>query len=98
MKQDVFNQYVNRVCDLFSIEDKLLFEKNKRKDAVDSRHLLYYLCAKRPMRLVYIQEYMAERGYIISHSSITYGIRKTAKIVKKDKDYQLVVKTIKDEV
>ena len=27
MKQNIFNQYVEKVCDLFSIEDKLLFEK-----------------------------------------------------------------------
>lgn len=96
MKQNIFNQYVKKVCDLFSIEDKLLFEKTKRKDVVDARHLLYYLCSKRPMRLVYIQEYMAERGYVINHSSIIYGVRVVTKRAKKDQDYQQAIKEIKE--
>jgi len=95
MKQNVFNQYADKVCEIFSIEEKLLFEKTKRKDVVDARHLLYFLCAERPMRIVYIQEYMAESGYIINHSSIIYGIRKVSERVKTDKDYIQVIKDIK---
>jgi chromosomal replication initiation ATPase DnaA len=95
MKQNIFNQYAEKVCDIFSIEDKSLFEKNKRKDVVDARHLLYFLCAERPMKIVYIQEYMAEKGYIINHTSILYGIRKVTERVKTDKDYVKVIKDIK---
>jgi chromosomal replication initiation ATPase DnaA len=98
MKQNIFNQYAEKVCDIFSIEDKSLFEKNKRKDVVDARHLLYFLCSERPMRIVYIQEYMAERGYIINHTAILYGIRKVTEKVKTDKDYVKVIKDIKNAI
>jgi chromosomal replication initiation ATPase DnaA len=98
MKQDIFNAYTKKVCDLFSVEEKILFEKIKRQDVVDARYLLYYLCAERPMRAVYIREYMAEKGYIIAHSSILYGIRSVRKRIKKDKDYVQVIKDIKNEV
>ena len=98
MKQDIFNHYVKSVCELFSLEEKLLFEKLKRKDVVDARHLLYYLCIKRPMRVVFIQEYLAERGYIIGNSSILYGVRSVSKKIKKDKDYIKAVKDINNAI
>jgi len=105
MKAKIFNNYVEKVCELFSIdEDTLftlfsidedtLFTKSKRRDIVDARHLLYYACYIRPMRLVYIQEYMAEKGYLINHSSIIHGIDMVTKKIKKDKDYVNVVKEI----
>ena len=93
MKFDVFNSYVEQVADLFDVDEEAIFTKTKRRDVVDARHLLYYLCSKRPMRVVYIQEYMAERGYVINHSSILHGISQVEEKVKKDKDY---VKAIKD--
>lgn len=93
MKFDVFNSYVEQVADLFDVDEEAIFTKTKRRDVVDARHLLYYLCSKRPMRVVYIQEYMAERGYVINHSSILHGISQVEHRVKKDKDY---VKAVKD--
>lgn len=94
MKFDVFNLYVEQVADLFDVDEESIFTKTKRRDVVDARHLLYYLCSKRPMRVVYIQEYMAERGYIINHSSILHGISQVEQKVKRDRDYVKAVKQI----
>jgi chromosomal replication initiation ATPase DnaA len=94
MKAKIFNNYVEKICELFSIDEDTLFTKSKRRDIVDARHLLYYACYIRPMRLVYIQEYMAEKGYLINHSSIIHGIDMVTKKIKKDKDYVNVVKEI----
>jgi chromosomal replication initiation ATPase DnaA len=47
MKKDIFNDYVDRVCHIFGLEKETLFTKNKRKDVVDARFLLYYLCRDR---------------------------------------------------
>lgn len=88
MKYKIFNQYVDQVCHLFSISKEELFSKTKRRDIVDARQLLYYLCDKRPIRQVYIQEYMSNNGYDISHSSIHHGISVVKKKVKTDKDYK----------
>jgi chromosomal replication initiation ATPase DnaA len=94
MKQDIFNQYVDRVVDLFRISKEELFSKSKKREIVDARHLLYYLCHKRPMSITYIQKYMNESGYEIQHSSIIHGINSVSERVKEDADYMQIVKEI----
>jgi chromosomal replication initiation ATPase DnaA len=94
MKHDVFNQYVDRVADLFELDKSEIFSKSKKREFVDARHLIYYLCAKRPMQLTYIQKYMNENGYVIQHSSIIHGIASVKEKIKLDKDYASVVKEV----
>jgi len=94
MKSKVFNLYVEQVCYLFGIEKETLFTKNKTRDVVDARHLLYYLCSIRPMYLVKIQQLMTENGYEISHSSIHHGISVVKEKVLVDKDYIRTVEEI----
>lgn len=94
MKSDIFSQYVDRIIHLFNISREELFSKSKRRDIVDARHLLYYLCYKRPMTLSYIQKFMRESGYPTQHSSVIHGINIVASRVKEDGDYLQVVKDI----
>jgi chromosomal replication initiation ATPase DnaA len=98
MKSDIFNQYVERVTDLFGISKEQFFSKSKERPLVDARYLLYYLCYKRPMAINYIQKYMDESGYIIKHSTIIYGISTVEKRVKDDNDYLQIVKDIQKAV
>jgi len=94
VKNNAFNQYVEQVTELFNIDKDTLFTKSKRRDIVDARHMLYYLCAIRPMRVVYIQEYMADNGYHINHSSIIHGISQVRGKITTDKDYDRALKQI----
>lgn len=94
MKNEIFYEYADEVSNLFSIDKDSLFRKTKKRDSVDARHLLYYLCYKRPMRIVYIQEYMEENGYNISHSSIIHGINQVENKMLEDVDYINVVKRL----
>mgnify|MGYP003644375422 CR=1 FL=1 len=87
MKNKIFNIYVNNVCNLFGIKHKAIFKKTKTRDIVDARHLLYYVCSIRPMRIVHIQEYMANKGYNVAHSSIHHGIGQMKEKLKVDIDY-----------
>jgi chromosomal replication initiation ATPase DnaA len=98
MKSDIFNQYVERVTDLFGISKDKFFSKSKERELVDARYLLYYLCYKRPMGINYIQKYMDESGYTIKHSTIIYGISTVEKRVKDDNDYLQIVKDIQKAV
>jgi chromosomal replication initiation ATPase DnaA len=98
MKQDVFNQYAERVSDLFRISKEELFSKSKKRELVDARYLLYYLCSKRPMRVNYIEKYMSDNGYHIKHSSIIHGISVTEKRLETDKDYVTIVKDVEKAV
>lgn len=94
MKEDVFNQYVDRVSYLFNINKEDLFIKSKKREIVDARQLVYYLCAKRPMRISYIQKYFKENGYDISHTSILHGIKIMNERVKEDKDYYSIIQDL----
>lgn len=98
MKQEIFNQYVDRIIDLFGITREELFSKNKRREVVDARHLLYYICYRRPMTFGYIQKFMESRGYIIKHSSIIHGVHSVSQKVKEDVDYAQIVKDMEKAV
>lgn len=98
MKQDIFNQYVERVSSLFGISREEIFSKSKKKTSVDARHLIYYLCFKRPMQITYIQKFMAENGYNIEHSTVIYGVASVDKKISEDRDYVNVVKEIERAV
>lgn len=98
MKVDVFNQYVDKVTGLFNIETKDLFSKTKKREIVDARQLLYYLCYKRPMRLTYIQKYMAENGFILHHTSLLKGIRNVEERLRDDEDYVSIIRELERSV
>ena len=94
MKREIFNQYKLEVVKLFRLKDGEIITKTKRRDIVDARNMLYYLCATRPMRVRDIQEYIKEDGHSIGHSSIVQGIKNMSDRIESDKDYVAIVKKI----
>ncbi len=98
MKAEIFNQYATKVANIYEIDEEAIFIKSKKRDIVDARFLLYYLCHKRPMRLVNIQRYMKERGYDIFHNNILHGIKTAKKRARRDKDYAKIIKALQNEV
>jgi len=74
MKKQVFNHYVDVISREFGVSKKLIFTKSKRRDIVDARHMLYYVCRKNDFEISYIVNYMVQGGYDITHSSIIHGI------------------------
>jgi len=90
MKEAVFNSYLGKVTSIFNISQKELFSKSKKGVLVDARHLLYYLCAKSPMQIRYIQDYMSANGYDVGHSTIIHGIAQVKDKVEQDVDYKQV--------
>ena len=98
MKQDVFNQYAERIAARFEVSREDLFTKTKKREVVDARQLLYYLCHKRPMRVHYIQKYMVENGYDIKHSTIIHGINAVKQRIDEDADYLQVIRQLEKSV
>jgi chromosomal replication initiation ATPase DnaA len=94
MKEEVFNQYVDRVINLFGITKEEFFLKSRKRDFVDARYLVYYLCSERPMRTSCIQKFMKNNGHDSDHTLIIHGIKVTKEKVKEDRDYQSIVKDI----
>tara|TARA_R110000796_G_scaffold74375_1_gene167357 strand:- start:190 stop:498 length:309 start_codon:yes stop_codon:yes gene_type:complete len=97
MKQEIFDSYVTAIQNRFNFNSGELFVKTKRRDIVDARHLLYYMCHERPMRIRYIQQYMMGRGYDISHSSIIYGVAQVTALRKEDDDYKNLIKELESD-
>jgi chromosomal replication initiation ATPase DnaA len=94
MKKGVFKEYLERVLNTFNITQEDIFTKSKRRDLVDARHLLYYLCYHRPMQIRYIQEYMEDYGYKVGHSSIIHGIEQVSDKVSEDMDYDTICREL----
>jgi len=98
MKQEVFSKYVDKVSSQFSISKEEMFSRSKKREYVDARQLLFYLCSIRPMRLGYIQKYLLEHGYKTQHSSIIHGIDAVKKRLADDSDYVRIVNGIEKSV
>lgn len=98
MKKEIFNSYVQGIVSTFNITKEELFSKSRKRELVDARQLLYYLCAERPMRISLVQECMVENGYDTKHSPIIHGIESMRKKLKEDPDYRVLVHRLEDSV
>lgn len=95
MKREVFNRYVDSVCEELKVAREELFNKNKSTRVSNARHILFYLCVNRPMRVALVQEYMKEKGYDTNHRTITYGVNKIKEARKKDQDLRALIIKVK---
>lgn len=98
MKQEIFNKYVSAVATKFSMTEDELFETTKKREQVDARQILYWLCKDRNMSVGYIQGYLSSKGYAVSHSTIIHGTRRAEELIDKDTDLFQIVRDIKESV
>ena len=98
MKAEVFDRYTDLVCKRFDISREMLFSKTNKRDIVDARQLLFFLCYNRPMSMAYIQKFMLGAGLKIAHTSIIKGIRNVEDKLKYDDDYVSVVTSLTKSV
>ena len=98
MKEDVFNQYVERVIDLFNIDRETLFSNKKQRHIVDARQLLYYLCCNRQMQNIIIINFMNKNGCSVLNNSISNGIKNVKVKIEEDKDYKTIINDIEKAV
>ena len=98
MRKQIFKSYADKISTLYDIELESLFQKNKSREIVDARYMLYYLCKERSMKVIQIQSFMDEQGYSISHSSIIHGINVVKENSLSDKDYRTFIKNFNNEL
>ena len=96
MKKEIFNQYYAIVSTRYGIEN--LFNGSRKFKEAEARHMLFFLCSRRNMRINFMQECLAERGVKTHHPNIIHGIKQIQKLVDTDKDYARAVKDIEDSV
>tara|TARA_Y100001938_G_C8083518_1_gene430537 strand:+ start:1130 stop:1408 length:279 start_codon:yes stop_codon:yes gene_type:complete len=83
--------YANAIAEQFHLTLDQMFEKTKKRECVDARQILYYLCMERPIRISYIQRFMEENGHNVSHSTIIHGYKKAKELIDKDEDYKKIL-------
>ncbi len=83
--------YANAIAEQFHLTLDQMFEKTKKRECVDARQILYYLCMERPIRISYIQRFMEENGHNVSHSTIIHGYKKSKELIDKDEDYKKIL-------
>ena len=91
MKKDIFIAYARAIAEQFHLTLDQMFDKTKKRECVDARQILYYLCMERPIRISYIQRFMEEQGHSVSHSTIIHGYKQAKKLIDNDKDYQSIL-------
>ena len=98
MKREIFNKYVEAVADKFGFTEEELFKTTKKRETVDARQIVYWLCADRNMSVGYIQNYLASKGFGVSHSTIIHGKRRANQLIAEDVDLSRIVNDIKRSV
>lgn len=98
MKEEVFNQYADKVSRIFGITREQLFSKNRKREVVDARQLLTYLCHNRQMKLITIENFMENNGYKSNHNTIAHSIRIINQKISEDRDYKTIISNIENSV
>jgi len=94
MNREIFNTYVNRVLRAMSIDKEVLFSRSKKREATESRQILVWLCEQRPIKRVFIKNYMEENGYNISYNDISYCVKSIDNKIANDADYSIILNKI----
>ena len=95
MKKEVFDKYALAIAEQFHLSLEQMFEKKRRRDCVDARQMLYYLCMERPIRISYIQRFMEENGHSVTHSTIIHGIAQVEKKIEEDSDIRTIIEELR---
>ena len=98
MKREVFIAYAKSVAEQFHLTMEEMFEKTKKRENVDARQILYYLCMERPIRISYIQRFMEDHGPPVSHSTIIHGYKKAKELIDNDSDYHDILKKAESNI
>ena len=94
MKKDIFDVYASAIAKKFHITLEEMFAKNRRRDIIDARQMLYYLCIERQIRISYIKRFMEENGHSVTHSNIIYSYKKAKELIDGDSDYKNLITEI----
>ena len=77
MTPDKFEHTIKSVSTVMHVSPEEIYSRSREQHIVDARHIIFYLLKKRHgMPLVYIKKFMKEKGHVVHHSTIKYGIEK----------------------
>ena len=94
MKRKIFDQYVEIVENALEITKNDIFTKTRKRENVEARDLLFYLCSQRNMRGNFILNRCKENGLDLDDSQITRGKAKIEVLMSSDPDWKQLIKGI----
>jgi|TARA_R100000781_G_scaffold45058_1_gene30551 chromosomal replication initiation ATPase DnaA len=97
MKKKIFDKYAHAIAEQFHLTLDEMFDKSRRRDLVDARQLLFYLCLERPIRVSYVKKFMEDNGCKIAHSTILHGYKQAKALIDADQDYFEMIEKINKE-
>ena len=78
----------------FEITKNDIFTKTRKRENVEARDLLFYLCSQRNMRGNFILSRCKENGLDLDDSQITRGKAKIEELISSDPDWKQLIKGI----
>ena len=94
MKRKIFDQYVEIVENALEITKNDIFTKTRKRENVEARDLLFYLCSQRNMRGNFILDRCKENGLELDDSQITRGKAKMEELISSDPDWKQLINGI----
>ena len=94
MKRKIFDKYIDLVGDVLEISKEDIFTKTRKRENVEARDLLFYLCSQRNMRGNFILERCKENGLDLDDSQISRGKAKIEDLIKSDPDWKELVNNL----
>ena len=94
MKRKIFDKYIDLVGDVLEISKEDIFTKTRKRENVEARDLLFYLCSQRNMRGNFILERCKENGLDLDDSQISRGKSKIEDLIKSDPDWKELVNNL----
>ena len=98
MKKEIFNNYATAIAQQIHLQLDDVFTKSRKRELVDARQMLYYLCMERPIRVAYIKRFMSEAGLDVAYTTIIHGYKKAKALIDNDSDYQHMIDKIQENV
>ena len=86
MKKQIFNDYAEAVAQQFHLTLDEMFTTSKRRDIVDARQVLYYLCIERQIKVSYIKRFLEPYNFKVEYSTILHGFKRAKKLIEEDSD------------
>ncbi len=94
MKRKIFDEYVEIVENALEITKDDIFTKTRKRENVEARDLLFYLCSQRNMRGNFILDRCKENGLELDDSQITRGKAKMEELISSDPDWKQLINGI----
>lgn len=94
MKRKIYEEIFNEISNHFGLTKSEILTPTKKREVVDARQVVYYVCMNRGIRISDMQSYLNKDGYSVTHSTIINGLKMVEKNINKDEDYNKIIKRI----